>query len=68
MLLRARSGQIDERVDAAMAHKIRVARLSAGLPDDESVAAAVGAILEAEAQHAVYQLHEMYLQVHTNNG
>jgi hypothetical protein len=41
------------------AYRVRVARLAAGLEDDETVEAAAGALLEADTAAGIHGLHEM---------
>jgi hypothetical protein len=41
------------------AHQVRVARLAAGLTDDESIEAAAGAILAAEVDAKTMGIHRM---------
>jgi hypothetical protein len=59
LLRRARDGELHTRAIAMTAYRVRVARLAAGLEDDETVEAAAGALLEADTAAGIHGLHEM---------
>lgn len=61
----ARAGELDTRARALTAYRVRLLRLAAGTADDDSTPEEeAGALLEADAQHAVMALLDAYARVH----
>lgn len=62
----ARAGELDTRARALTAHRVRVLRLAASTATDDTTADEdAGALLEADAQHAIMVLLESYAKVHS---